>query len=212
METTIADPMPRQRLGTPHNRRYAGNQPLAGLTHRKKTEHPTTKMNTPPIPPRRRFSSRWPFHDLTTPSEIEIEARLSALRARHPGAKIEVHRIEHDPACNLNDGRACDCQPMPVVIVDGHQWLRLLADGSEEPAAPPAPKPNWLDCEEEPHLLALVLPVADMLRVQVCQHVVTTIGEGSTARFIGGEVIDAALTRALRRRERHHERRPLIPA
>ena len=165
------------------------------------TPQPTMKIIKPSNPPRR-FSSRWPYEDLTTPADHEIEGRIQTLRESvGDDAQIEVHRIDHQPTCGLHDGHPCDCIPVPVCIIDGREWLRLLADGTVEPATPPEPHPDWLDCPEEPHLLAEVMPIAEWLRVQVCRHVISTIGEGSSARFIGGDVIDSPLTRTIRRIE-----------
>lgn len=153
-----------------------------------------------PHPPHPKFSSRWPHEDLTTPAEVDVERRLDSLRARHPGARIEIARIEHDLACNSNDGRRCDCQPIPVAILDGRRWVRLLTDRTEQPVDQAAPHPAWLDEEGGHLLLAETMPLAEWLRLEFCQVVCVIIGDGAEARF-HGEPINPELTRALHRVE-----------
>lgn len=156
----------------------------------------------------RRFASSPPYSEITSPADHAIEDRLDALRARHPGAKIEVHRIEHQPACAVHDGRACSCSdPSPVVILDGRQWLRLDRDGSTSDATPPQPRPDMLDTEDGHHQLGECLPVRDWLRTAISTHATTIIGEGESARFLGG-VIDEPLTRRLARLENPQPTQP----
>lgn len=165
------------------------------------TPQPTMKTIKPSNPPRPKFSSRWPHEDLTTPAEVDVERRLAALRARvGEDARLEVHDIQHAAACNTHDGRRCNCSPVVVVIIDGTDWIRLLADGAAEPAPPPEPHPDWLESDEGHHQLAESLPIRVWLRTAVCCHASTIVGEGESARFLGG-VIDENLTRTIRRIE-----------
>jgi hypothetical protein len=164
-------------------------------------------MNTTNHP--RRFSSTPPFNPITDAAGHEIEDRLDAFRERHPGARIEIARVEHQPTCATRDGRRCNCAaPRPVVIVGGRAWLRLHADGGEEDVTPPPPTPAELEADEGFARSWASMPVRDWLRVGICQTAATIIGDGDSARFVGGP-IDEPLTRAIRRLER--PRTPSLP-